>query len=311
MSEKDLYKVLGVSKDADQGAIKKAYRALAKDLHPDKNPNDKNIESRFKEVSAAYDVLGDAKRRAEYDEMSRLGAFGGAGTFRPGPGSGSMNVEDLFGSGRMGDINDLLGGLFSGGDSLRGPRKGQDYETSVTISFEDSIRGVQVSLRIESGTTQARIPAGVREGQRIRLKGKGGSGANGGQSGDLFVTINVSPHAIFGRDGQNLTINVPVRFDEAALGADISVPVFDGAPVTIRIPPGTKAGAKLRARGKGIASASGATGDLLVTIEIYVPSELNDRARFALNEFRIETADFDPRAELMRKAGQMAPQGEK
>jgi len=157
MAEKDLYKVLGVTKDADQAAIKKAYRALAKDLHPDKNPGDKEVEERFKAVSAAYDVLGDPKRRAEYDEMERLGAFGGgAGGF-----SGRMNMDDLFGGANIGDLGDLLGGLFSGGGNLRGPRKGSDYETSATIGFEESLRGVLKSLHLESGTTNVPIAVGL------------------------------------------------------------------------------------------------------------------------------------------------------
>lgn len=307
MSEKDHYKVLGVSKDADQATIKKAYRALAKDLHPDKNPGDTKVEGRFKEVSAAYDVLGDPKRRAEYDEMQRLGAFGGPTGFRPG--AATMNMEDLFGGANIGDLGDLLGGLFTGG-SPRGPRKGADYETSVTISFADSLHGVTVPLRLESGTTQARIPAGVRNEQRIRIKHKGGPGFNGGASGDLFVTVNVTPHPVFERDGNNLTITVPVRFDEAVLGADIPVPVFDGAPVTIRIPSGTRVGTKFRARGKGVRKSDGTAGDLIVTVDIAVPSHISDRATFALNEFRNETADFDPRAEIMRKAGVTVSQGE-
>lgn len=298
MAEKDLYKVLGVSKDADQAAIKKAYRALAKDLHPDKNPGDAVVEEKFKAVSAAYDVLGDPKRRAEYDEMERLGAFGG-----PSGYTGRMNMDDLFGGANIGDLGDLLGGLFSGGGNMRGPRKGSDYETSATIGFEESLRGVTKSLHLESGTTTVRIPAGVKDGQRIRLKGKGGAGHNGGPHGDLFVSVSVMSHPVFGRDGNNLTVTVPVRFDEAVFGADITVPVFDDAPVTIRIPAGTKSGSKFRARGKGVHKSDGHSGDLIVTVEIDVPRNLGPRATFALNEFRAETADVDPRAELMRKAG--------
>ena len=299
MSDKDLYKVLGVSKDADAAEIKKAYRALAKDLHPDKNPGDKAVEDRFKKVSAAYDILSDTKKRAEYDEMQRLGAFGG-GTR---PGGSTVNMEDLFGGANISDLGDLLGGLFTGGGGLRGPRKGADYESSVSISFEESMRGHMVTLRLDRGTTQARIPAGVRDGQVVRLKGKGGAGVNGGQNGDLRVTVHVVPHEIFGREGSNLTVAVPVRFDEATLGADILVPVFDGQPVTIRIPPGTKSGTKFRARGKGVSKGGDSAGDLIVTVEIAVPKHISDRARFALNEFRNETPEFDPRAELMRKAG--------
>lgn len=310
MADKDHYKVLGVSKTASQDEIKKAYRKLAKDLHPDKNAGDKKIEDRFKEVSAAYDTLGDAKRRAEYDEMQRLGATG----FRPGPGGAGGGFpggfQGNFDAGQFGDINDLLGGLFGGG-GRRGPRRGGDYETSVSISFEDSMRGVTLPLRLDAGTTQARIPAGVKNGQRIRLKGKGAQGEPGASAGDLFITVTVAAHAVFERDGNNLMVTVPVKFEEAVNGADIEVPVFDGNPVTIRIPAGTKSGAKFRARGKGVHSSSGTSGDLIVTVDIAVPKDLNTKAKKALEELAKETADFDPRAELMRKAGGYATRGSK
>jgi molecular chaperone DnaJ len=310
MADKDHYKVLGVSKTASQDEIKKAYRKLAKDLHPDKNAGDKKIEDRFKEVSAAYDTLGDAKRRAEYDEMQRLGATG----FRPGPGGAGGGFpggfQGNFDAGQFGDINDLLGGLFGGG-GRRGPRRGGDYETSVSISFEDSMRGVTLPLRLDAGTTQARIPAGVKNGQRIRLKGKGAQGEPGAPAGDLFITVTVAAHAVFERDGNNLMVTVPVKFEEAVNGADIEVPVFDGNPVTIRIPAGTKSGAKFRARGKGVHSSSGTSGDLIVTVDIAVPKDLNTKAKKALEELAKETADFDPRAELMRKAGGYATRGSK
>lgn len=312
MAEKDLYKVLGVSKTASQDDIKKAYRKLAKDLHPDKNEGDKKIEERFKEVSAAYDTLGDAKRRAEYDEMERLGAMGAG--FRPGPGGfgSGQNMGDMFGGGQnFGDINDLLGGLFGGGGRKRGPRRGADFETTVTISFEDSLRGVTIPLGLETGTTQARIPAGVKNDQRIRIKGKGGAGDLGGPAGDLYVTVHVKAHGVFGRDGQNLTITVPIRFDEAVNGADIDVPVFDGHPVKIRIPAGTKTGAKFRARGKGVSKADGAGGDLIVTVDIAVPTDISQAAQKALAEFTELTADFNPRDAIMRKAGVHADKGEK
>ena len=309
MAEKDHYKVLGVSKTASQDEIKKAYRKLAKDLHPDKNAGDKKIEDRFKEVSAAYDVLGDPKRRAEYDEMQRLGASG----FRPGPGGfpGGFpggGFQTNFDAGQFGDINDLLGGLFGGG-ARRGPRRGADYETSVSISFDDSLRGVTLPLRLDAGTTQARIPAGVKNGQRIRLKGKGAAGEPGAPAGDLYITVSVTPHAVFDRDGNNLTVTVPVKFEEAVNGADIEVPVFDGNPVTIRIPAGTKSGAKFRARGKGVQASSGTSGDLVVTVDIAVPKDLSNKAKKALEEFAKENSGFDPRAELMRKAGSYAAKG--
>jgi molecular chaperone DnaJ len=331
-TDKDFYKILGVSKDADQATIKKAYRKLAKDLHPDKNPDDKKIEERFKEVSEAYDVLSDAKSRAEYDEMRAYMASGG-----PRGGRGGMpggNINDMFGQGgvEFGDLGDIFGGLFGRGGRQRGLRRGADLETQVTLSFEDAMRGSTIPLRLNveavcatcrgtgmagqsacvicrgSGraqsaqTIQARIPAGVKPDQKIRLKGKGGAGDAGAPAGDLFVSVHITPHAIFGRDNDNLTVTVPIRFDEAAMGADIIVPVLDGKPVTIRIPAGTKTGAKFRARGKGVVRADGHAGDLIVTVDIAVPKNISAKAQEALEVFARETADFDPRGELMKKA---------
>ena len=303
--EKDYYKVLGVAKDAEASVIKKAYRKLAKDLHPDTNPGDKNIEERFKEVSEAYDVLSDPKRRAEYDD-ARL--YGGQmrGGFNPndmfGPGANNFGSANFGQMGDIGDLGDLLGGFFGGGRA-RGPRRGADLETSVTLSFEDAIHGATIPLRLSSHTVQARIPAGVKNDQKIRLKGKGAPGEPGAPAGDLFINVTVAAHEIFGRDGDNLTITVPIKFDEAVNGADIKVPVLDGTPVTIRIPASTKSGAKFRARGKGVKKASGTSGDLIVTVEIAVPSELSDDAKRALNLFASATSEFDPRTELIAKAG--------
>jgi molecular chaperone DnaJ len=307
MYEKDYYKILGVSKDADAATIKKAYRKLAKDLHPDANAGDKKIEEKFKAVSEAYDVVSDPKRRAEYDEAQRYGAAGpmGGGRRGPGgpggfPGGRGQNVEDLFGGG---DLSDIFGGLFGGG--RRGPRKGADLETSVTISFEDSIHGVTMPLRLSTGNISARIPAGVKNDQRIRLKGKGQAGEQNAPAGDLFINVAVAPHPVFGRDGDNLTVTVPIRFDEAVNGADIKVPVLDGPAVTIRIPAGTKTGAKFRARGKGVVRPE-KSGDLIVSVDIAVPKDLTPAAQKALDEFVSVTADFDPREELMRKSGNLS-----
>ena len=305
MYEKDYYKILGVPKDADAATIKKAYRKLAKDLHPDANAGDKKIEEKFKAVSEAYDVVSDPKRRAEYDEAQRYGGPMGGGRRGPGgpggfPGGRGQNVEDLFGSG---DLSDIFGGLFGGG-GRRGPRKGADLETSVTISFEDSIHGVTMPLRLSTGNISARIPAGVKNDQRIRLKGKGQPGEQNAPAGDLFINVAVSPHPVFGRDGDNLTVVVPIRFDEAVNGADIKVPVLDGPAVTIRIPAGTKTGAKFRARGKGVVRPE-KSGDLIVSVDIAVPKDLSAAAQKALDDFAAATQDFDPREELMRKSGNL------
>jgi len=306
MYEKDYYKILGVPKDADAATIKKAYRKLAKDLHPDANAGDKKIEEKFKAVSEAYDVVSDPKRRAEYDEAQRYGSpMGGARRGPGGPGGfqggRGQNVEDLFGGG---DLSDIFGGLFGGG-GRRGPRKGADLETSVTISFEDSIHGVTMPLRLSTGNISARIPAGVKNDQRLRLQGQGQAGEQGAPAGDLFINVAVSPHPVFGRDGDNLTVIVPIRLDEAVNGADIKVPVLDGPAVTIRIPAGSKTGAKFRARGKGVVRPE-KSGDLIVSVDIAVPKDLTPTAQKALDEFVSATAEFDPREELMRKSGNLS-----
>ena len=337
-ADKDFYKILGVSKDADAAAIKKAYRTLAKDLHPDKNPDDAKVEERFKEVSEAYDVLSDSKQRAEYDEMrSYLGSGG-----RPRAGANPQGgFGDIFGQGgaEFGDFGDLLGGLFGRGRS-RGPRRGSDVETALTISFGDSIRGATKSLRLSMETActvcqgsgamgqtvcsacqgagrvrtpqsiQARIPAGVKNGAKIKLAGRGSAGQMGGPAGDLLIQVTVAKHPIFDRDKNNLTITVPIRFDEAVLGADIKVPVFDGEPVTIRIPAGTKNGAKFRARGKGVTRPGHEGGDLIVTVDIAVPQSVSPEAAHALNTFVDLTSDFDPRATLLAKANAFTEAGQ-
>lgn len=307
--DKDFYKILGVSKDADQGTIKKTYRKLAKDLHPDTNPGDKATEERFKDVSEAYDVLSDAKRRKEYDEMRTMMAsggnpFGGRGGGRgnaggQGFGGQNINLEDLFGGG--GGAGDIFGGLFGNRGASR-PRRGADLETKVLISFEESLNGTTVSMKVNDRTISARIPAGVNNDSRIRLKGKGGAGEPGATAGDLFVDVHVAPHPVFSREGNNLTVTIPVTFAEAGLGADIKVPVLGDAPVTIRIPAGTKSGAKFRTRGKGVKHGD-TQGDLIVSVEVVSPKEVSADAKAALEAYALATADFSPRDELMRKAG--------
>jgi molecular chaperone DnaJ len=377
-ANKDFYKVLGVDKDAEAAAIKKAYRKLAREHHPDSKPGDKVAEDRFKEVAEAYDVLGDAAKRKEYDEMRSMFAGG----FPGGGGGGGFGFPGGFGGGTTTsggfDISDLFGNLFGGGGST-GPRsgtrrqtRGPDLETESTIDFTDAINGTTIALRLSSDaacptckgsggkpgtrphvcptcdgagmvvsnmggafsmnetcpechgrqlvydeacptchgsgrgtssrTLQARIPAGVKGGQRIRLKGKGGAGENGGPPGDLFVTVHVRHHPMFGRKGDNLTLVAPVRFDEAALGAEIKVPTLGGSPVTLRIPPGTPNGRVFRVRGRGVTRKDGTKGDLLVTIEVQVPTELDDAARAALTAYREATTGPDPRAALFERS---------
>ncbi|WP_030206192.1 molecular chaperone DnaJ [Streptomyces bikiniensis] len=379
--EKDYYKVLGVPKDATEAEIKKAYRKLARENHPDANKGDTKAEERFKEISEANDVLGDPKRRKEYDEARAL--FGNGGLRAGGPGGGSFNFDlgDLFGGaqggaggfGGGGGIGDVFGGLFNrgGGGARNQPRRGQDVESEVTLSFTEAIEGATVPLRMSSQqpctacsgtgdkngtprvcptcvgtgqvsrgsgggfsltdpcvdckgrglmaetpcevckgsgrakssrTMQVRIPAGVSDNQKIRLRGKGAPGERGGPNGDLYVVVHVDAHPVFGRKDDNLTVTVPVSFTEAALGGEVKVPTLGGPAVTLKLPAGTPNGRTMRARGKGAVRKDGTRGDLLVTVEVAVPKELDDKAREALETYREATASEDPRAELFQAA---------
>lgn len=366
--EKDFYQVLGVSADASQKDITKAYRKLARQLHPDQNPGDAAAEERFKEVAAAYDVLGDESKRREYDEVRRLGPMAG-GARGGGPGGFSFNVGDMQG----GDIGDLLGQMFNrGGRSGRagsgvGPRRGADVTAELTLDFADAVRGLTTTLHLTSdapcstcsgsgskpGThpqvcavcggrgvvddnqglfsfsspcrncqgrgsiiadpcttcrgsgverrpreVRARIPAGVADGQTIRLPGRGAPGHNGGPAGDLLVEIHVQPHERFGRSGDHLTVTVPVTFAEAALGGDIDVPTLDGSTVVLRLKPGTQSGSRHRVKGKGIHTSQRGgerTGDLIVTVEIDVPRHLTDAQRAAIEQLAAATT-VNPRS---------------
>jgi len=293
--EKDLYKILGVSKNDNPDAVKKAYRKLAKDLHPDKTKGDKKLEDRFKEVSEAYEVLSDDKKRAEYDEMRD--AYKTGRIPQGGPQGGyqsSGNFQDIFGGG---DSNDIFSTLFGGG--RRGPSKGQDLQTETTISFRDSIFGREINLRLSDQTVTTRVPAGIKDGAKIKLKGRGAPGQAG--PGDLFITINVTKHPVYTRDGDNLIMTLPVTFDEAALGADIAVPTLQGEEVKVRLAPGTNNGKVLRLKGRGV-TRNHATGDLLITIEVTVPQRLDAKAKKALEEFAEATSSESPRKDIFERA---------
>ena len=367
--EKDYYRVLGVSDTASQKDIKSAYRKLSREYHPDANPGDTAAEERFKEVSAAYDVVGDAEKRKEYDEVRKLGPMGGmfGGAGGPGgPGAGGFRVDDI------GDLGDVLGGLFGrrrnragGAGAGTGPHRGQDLEAELHLAFEDAVHGLTTTIHLTSeaacstchgtgakpGTTpqtcprcggrgvlddnqgffsfsspcpqcagrgytidepcptcrgtgvehrprevKVRIPAGVDDGQRIRLRGRGGPGRNGGRAGDLYVTVRVAPHELFGRKGSDLTLTVPITFPEAALGADVAVPTLDGGPVKVRIPAGTRSGRTFRVRGKGVEGRR-KPGDMLVTVEVAVPQKLSAEERRAIEALDAAN-DASPRAHL-------------
>lgn len=357
--EKDYYEVLGVAADATSKEIKKQYRKLAGENHPDKHPDDPAAEERFKAVSAAYDVLGDETKRKEYDEVRRLGPMGGGMPRGGGPGGFSFNVGDM--QGGAGDISDLLGQMFGGnrggGRRNAGPQRGADLTAQLTLGFEDAATGLETTLYLTSdaqcstcsgsgakpgtqpsrcgvcggrGVTddnqglfslsspcrncqgtgsiitdpcptchgagierrprevKARIPAGVKDGQTIRLPGRGSPGRSGGPAGDLLVEISVQAHERFGRSGHNLTVHVPVSFAQAALGAEIDVPTLDGSSVKLRIKHGTQSGSRHRVKGRGITTQSKRsgteTGDLIVTVDVVVPTELNDAQRAAIEQ---------------------------
>lgn len=364
--EKDYYKTLGVSREASQDEIAKAYRRLARQYHPDANPNDPKAEETFKDVSEAHQVLSDPEKRKEYDrirDMVESGAFaggrggdsfGGTGGFgRAGPGAAGM------------DLGDLLGGLFGEGapgtgatgagraGAGRGGQRGRDAETTLTLSFADAMAGVTTTLQVagraacgtcggsgaKPGTSpavcttcggrgqvlsdqglfsfaqtctacggrgmvitdpcptcggggavsstrrvRARIPAGVKDGARIRLKGKGEAGLRGGPPGDLYVTVRVHAHELFGRRGDDLTLTVPVTFAEAAMGTTLRVPTLDGE-VSVKVPAGTPSGKRLRVRGHGAPKTGGDHGDLLVTVDIHVPRKLTKTQQKLLGDF--------------------------
>lgn len=365
--EKDYYKVLGVSKSATDKEITRAYRKLAKQYHPDSNPGQ---EDKFKDVSAAYEVLGDPAKRKEYDEARTMVSSGGFGGFGGGPSAGSS--DGGFGSSRVEDLSDLIGGLFNRGSrnstsNRQGPSRGADLEVEAYISFDDAVNGVTTVLNVMSDVTcstchgtgsapgtapvvcarcqgtgsvsdnqgffsfsrpcpacggrglrieklcptckgqgievknrqvNVRIPHGVEDGSRIRLKGKGSVGSNGGPAGDLYVVIHVTPHRIFSRKGSDLLLTVPVTFAEAALGTTIKVPTLD-SQVSLKVPAGSKSGLILRAKGKGLLKRgkSNERGDLLVTIDIDVPKKLNDEQKKAIEAFGMATNE-SPRKNL-------------
>lgn len=359
--EKDYYAILGVTENASSKEIKRKYRKLARELHPDANPGDADAERRFKEVAAAYDVVGDDDKRARYDEVRKMGPIGGAFSGAGGPGHGNFNVG-------MHDLGDLLGGLFNRGGRGRGQpgsaqgqgQRGNDLEVELSLDFDDAVNGLETVIGLTSEAAcsgcggsgaepgslptkcdscdgkgvhdenqglfsfsrpcqrcggrgsvisspcatcggsgaevrprdiKVRIPPGVKTGQKIRLKKRGGPGRGGGPPGDLFVHVTVKPHSLFGRAGNDLTLAVPITFAEAALGAKINVPTLKGEVVKIRIPAGTVSGKTFRLKGRG------GSGDLLVTVDVVVPSELSAQQRQAVEAYAEATTD-SPRAHL-------------
>jgi len=296
--DKDFYKILGVAKDATEADIKKTYRKLARQFHPDSNPGDAKAEAKFKEISEAFSVLSDKEQRKEYDAVRAMG--GGARFTAGGQGAGG-GFEDVFSNLFGGGGRGFPGG-FGGGFDF-GPTAGVDLTARTSIDFIDSIKGATIKLSLQGvEPLNVKIPAGVQDGQRIKLRGKGRPSPNGGPSGDLIVTVRVKPHPVFSRDGANLRVTVPVTFTEAALGANILVPTLGGEPVKLKIHPGIPNGRVLRIQGRGVDSGN-TRGDLLATIEVAVPSHLSEKAKKALQEFQEAMPDEDLRQDLLQRAG--------
>lgn len=267
--EKDLYKVLGVAEDADEKTITRAYRKLARQLHPDTHPGDPAAAERFKEITAAYNVLGDGTKRAEYDDFRKaVNDAGSAWTFE------GEDLDDL--------LEDLLGRARR---DTRTTGQGEDLEAALQLDFQSAARGgtSEVTLSGPGGQRRfkVRIPPGVDDGQRLRLPGQGGPGSNGGPPGDLYVTVRVAPHPVFGRRGRDLTVEAPIGWPEAVLGGELEVPTLDGPSVRVRVPAGTPEGRTLRVRGHGLRTAGG-TGDLLVRVRLTVPDRITDEQREAV-----------------------------
>jgi molecular chaperone DnaJ len=313
--DKDFYAVLGVSKDVSEAELKKTYRKLARQFHPDSNPGDPKSEARFKEISEAHSVLSDSAQRKEYDQVR---AMGSGARFQAGGQSGGF--EDVFG-GMFGggqqrygagqssaSFEDLLGGMFGGSGGggpagfRGGPVRGRDLAANTTLDFGTAINGETIKLQPAGGRPMnVKIPAGVSNGQKIRLKAKGEPSPNGGQPGDLVLTVSVRKHAVFERDGNNLRLVVPVTFTEAVLGATIEVPTLSGAPVKLKVAAGTPSGRVLRVKGRGVVTTK-ETGDLLAEIQVAVPSRIPEAALEHLEAFAKAMPLENPRDDLIARA---------
>ncbi|MCW4459057.1 DnaJ C-terminal domain-containing protein [Microbacterium sp. MPKO10] len=314
--DKDFYKILGVDKNVSQADLKKTYRKLARKYHPDSHPGDTAAESKFKEISEAYAVLSDEAQRKEYDQVRAMGS--GARFTAPGSGGGTGGFEDVFG-GMFGggggyqqaDFDDILGGMFGSGRfgqpsggfrGYGGPTPGRDVTASTTLDFMTATKGDTITLQTSEGRPiKVKIPAGVSDGQKIKLRGKGQPSPDGGPAGDIVLTVHVRKHPVFEREGLNLRVRVPVTFVEATLGATIEVPTLDGAPVKLKVAAGTPSGRVLRVKGRGVETTKG-TGDLLAEIQVAVPAHLSAEAEAALKAFHDLEPGENPRDEILSRA---------
>jgi curved DNA-binding protein len=310
MAEKDLYAALGVARDAPEDEIRKVYRKLARKYHPDVNPNDRKSEEKFKEISFAYEVLSDKDKRARYDEFGEAGLAQG---FDPAQareyarwsqGAQRSPFHETFTSSGDVDLEDLLGGLFGGSPRrARGPQRGGDAEGSIDVDFLDAVRGGEVRVQVAGrGALRIKIPPGADTGTKIRLGGQGEAGAQGGDPGDLYLTLHVRPHSFFRREGSDLHVDVPATIPELVQGASIEVPTPDGL-VTMKIPPHSAGGRVLRLRGKGAAKLGAQErGDLYVRLVAELPDSADPRLESIAKELEPLYAGRDVRAKLKGSA---------
>ncbi|OIP60779.1 MAG: hypothetical protein CO150_09880 [Nitrospirae bacterium CG_4_9_14_3_um_filter_53_35] len=300
MAKKDYYEILGVSRNESPDEIKKAYRKLARKYHPDVNVNSKTAESRFKEISEAYDTLSDPDKKKKYDLFGHQAARSDFDPTRAyshdGPGfEGFDNIFRGEGAGFQDIFSDLFGAAHRGRPA--GPRAGHDVQYSMEISFEDAARGMKTSLNLNHEKISVKIPPGVDSGSKIRLPGKGGPGISGGPRGDLYIVTQVRPHPYLERKGDHIYLEVPVSFAEAILGAKIRVPTIEGM-IQLTIPPGTQSGQKLRIAGKGFPHLrGGGRGDQFVVIKITVPKKVDTRSEQLIRDFERLNPE-DPRSKL-------------
>ncbi|NOY53199.1 MAG: DnaJ domain-containing protein [Deltaproteobacteria bacterium] len=304
MAKRGYYEILGVSRNSGADEIKKAYRKLARKYHPDVNVNSKEAEAKFKEISQAYEVLSDPEKKKQYDLFGEAGTGpggnGARGTSARGAGFDGFDFKaGNFGRGGFGGFEDIFSDLFAGGGRARpsGPRKGQDVQYSMEISFEDAAKGLKTRISRNGSRISVKIPPGVDTGSKIRIAGKGEPGVRGGPPGDLFIVTKVRPHPLFHRKGDNLYLDLPVTFAEAALGTKIRVMTIDG-PIQMTIPRGTQSGQKLRLRGKGMPHLrGGGRGDQFVVVKVAVPKKLDKKSEKLLREFEQMTHE-EPRRHL-------------
>lgn len=339
--EKDFYQILGVEKTATQDEIKKAYRKLARKYHPDQNPGDKAAEERFKKITEAHSVLSNEQDRKQYDALRAMGG-GGARFSAGGAGGGFEDIFSMFNGGGQGfnaqgfnaggqnfgagqtppGFEDILSQMFGagapksdgrggfgsqgfggfGGFGSRRAERGADINTEVSIPLREAVKGTTVKISTFGKNLSAKIPAGVSDGQKIRISGKGHPGKNGGKDGDILVKVKIEPHPVYELRGKDVYVNVPVGFDEAALGATIEVPTLDGELVRVKVPAGSSSDKVMRVRGKGMTDTRGETSDLYVRLKVVVPKTLSEEARAAVEAFREASTDADPRIDFREMA---------